>query len=127
MNIPESIRIGGVEYAVTYEPFLSMDGRELCGMIDYQQNVISLSENVGMSHERQCLTLWHEIMHGVLNHFDLDLEDEERVVEIVARGVYQVLQDNMSRLFGPAPSIEMHPPTTFVEKERNDNEDWQLV
>lgn len=127
MNIPESIRIGGVEYAVTYEPFLSMDGRELCGMIDYQQNVISLSENVGMSHERQCLTLWHEIMHGVLNHFDLDLEDEERVVEIVARGVYQVLQDNMSRLFGPAPSIEMCPPTTFVEKERNDNEDWQLV
>ena len=127
MNIPESIRIGGVEYAVTYEPFLSMDGRELCGMIDYQQNVISLSENVGMSHERQCLTLWHEIMHGVLNHFDLDLEDEERVVEIVARGVYQVLQDNMSRLFGPAPSIEMYPPTTFVEKERNDNEDWQLV
>lgn len=99
MKIPESIRIGGVEYAVIREPFLSLDGRELYGMIDYHQNVIALSENVGMSHEKECLTLWHEIFHGIVNHFGLALEDEEQVVEMFARGVYQVLQDNGGRLF----------------------------
>ena len=113
MNIPESIRIGGVEYAVTREPFLSLDGRELCGMIDYLQGVIALSDNVGMSHDKECLTLWHEIFHGIAHHFDLDLEDEENVVELFARGVYQVLQDNGGRLFDL--------------KEVTPNENWQSV
>ena len=99
MKIPESIRIGGIEYAVVREPFLSLEGHELCGMIDYQQNVIALSDRVDMSHERECLTLWHEIFHGIVNHFGLELENEEQVVEMFARGVYQVLQDNGGRLF----------------------------
>lgn len=99
MKIPESVRIGGVEYAIINEPFLISDGQELCGQIQYQECVISLSDHAGMSHEMQCLTLWHEIMHGIANHFDMDLEDEEKVIEQFARGVYQVLQDNGGRFF----------------------------
>lgn len=138
MNIPESIRIGGVEYAVTREPFLSLDGRELCGMIDYQQGVIALSDNVAMSHDKECLTLWHEIFHGIAHHFDLDLEDEENVVELFARGVYQVLQDNSGRLFNLREDCFIQSETIFfgdlhadgianLSKEVTPNEDWQSV
>lgn len=100
MNIPESIRIGGVEYAVVYEPFLSDDnGHELMGQIRYQQGVIALSENIGMCQDVACMTLLHEILHGLARHFDLALEDEETVVDSFARGLFQVLQDNADRLF----------------------------
>lgn len=99
MKLPDSIRIGGVEYTVITEPFLSDEGRELMGQIRFQNSIIALSENVDMSHEVACITLWHEIMHGIVNHFGLDLEDEEQIVDTFARGVFQVLQDNAGRLF----------------------------
>lgn len=99
MKLPDSVRIGGVEYSVVTEPFLSDGGRELMGQIHFQHGIIALSENVEMSHETACLTLWHEIMHGIVNHFGLELEDEEQIVDTFARGVYQVLQDNGGRFF----------------------------
>ena len=61
---------GGVEYAIKYEPNL-----------------------------RRCQTLWHEILHGIRNHAGLVIENEEEVVEMFAKGIYQVLQDNGARLF----------------------------
>ena len=100
MNIPESIRIGGMEYAVIREPFLSNENRhELMGQIRYQQGVIALSENVEMCHDAACMTLLHEILHGLARHFDLEIENEETVVDAFARGLFQVLQDNGDRLF----------------------------
>ena len=100
MNIPESIRIGGVEFAVVFEPFLSNDsGNELMGQIRHQQGVIALSENVGMCQDVACMTLLHEILHALARHFDLEMEDEETIVDAFARGMFQVLQDNAGRLF----------------------------
>lgn len=100
MNIPESIRIGGVEYGIVFEPFLSNEnGHELLGQIRYQQGIIALSENAEMCHDVACMTLLHKVLHGVARHFDLALEDEETIVDAFARGLFQVLQDNADRLF----------------------------
>ena len=44
-------------------------------------------------------TLWHEILHSIRKHANMDIQDEEKVVEMFARGIYQVLQDNGGRLF----------------------------
>lgn len=99
MKIPESIRIGGVEYAVVYTPNLN-DGVHLAyGHIDYENCVIELSDTAGTAHEKRCLILWHEILHGIREHNGMEIENEEAVVEMFARGIYQVLQDNGGRLF----------------------------
>ena len=56
MKIPESIRIGGVDYAVEYEDNVIL-GNDLCfGSIDYEESVIKLSKNRGTGHQHRCIT-----------------------------------------------------------------------
>ena len=85
MKIPEQIRIGGIEYQIVHESRMN-DGRVLlAGQIRHMECQIALAEEC--SHEYKCLSLWHEIMHGI--------EEQSQI----ARGVYQVLQDNGRRLY----------------------------
>ena len=99
MKIPDSIRIGGVEYPVKYVENLN-DGVNLAyGHIDYDNVAIELSSTAGVAHEKRCQTLWHEILHGIRNHAGLEFENEEAVVDMFAKGIYQVLQDNGRRFF----------------------------
>ena len=99
MKIPKSVRIGGVEYEVRYEPNLRHDNNLCYGAISYDNSVITLSETDGTGHQMRCITLLHEILHGIRNHAGIEIEDEETVVDMFARGMYQVLQDNGGRLF----------------------------
>ena len=99
MKIPNSIRIAGVEYAVKIEPHARSVGRVLAGYIDYEENVIALSEESNKCHERMCITLLHEVLHGIVEANGMQVDKEEAVVEMFARGLYQVLQDNGGRLF----------------------------
>lgn len=104
MKLPESIRIGGVEYKVIVETRLNDGERMLAGQIRHMDCEIAIAEDCG--HEYKCLSLWHEIMHGIEEQAQLDLgEDRERIIEAFARGVYQVLQDNGRRLFDIADKI----------------------
>lgn len=104
MKIPNSVRIGGVEYAVVYTENLN-DGVQMAyGHIDYDNCCIELSDTHGTAHEKRCMTLWHEILHGIREHNGLEIENEEAVVNMFARGIYQVLQDNGRRLFDLADS-----------------------
>lgn len=104
MKLPESIRIGGVEFEVIVEPRLNDGERMLAGLIRHMHCQIIVAEE--SSHEYRCLSLWHEIMHGIEEQAQLDLgEDRERIIEAFARGVYQVLQDNGRRLFDIADKI----------------------
>ena len=99
MKIPNSIRIGGVEYAVIdNHPSLNDGINMLRGQIDYCESTIKISDQV-TGHEPKCVTLWHEILHGIREHTGLEIQNEEAVVEMFARGIYQVLQDNGRRLF----------------------------
>ena len=62
MKIPNSIRIGGVEYEIQYTDNLR-NGTDLCyGMISYGDGIIELSNTDGLGHEHRCITLWHEIL-----------------------------------------------------------------
>ena len=99
MKIPEHVRIGGVEYEVIDNVAGLNDGQNvLAGEINYNDSVIRLNEVVA-GHQMKCITLWHEILHGIRNHAGIEIADEETVVELFARGIYQVLQDNGARLF----------------------------
>ena len=106
MKIPESIRIAGVEYKVSIEPNL-MDGASAAyGHIDYENSVIKLSDTFGTEHQKRCLILWHEILHGIRENNGMEIENEEEIVDMFAKGIYQVLQDNGARLFDLAERKE---------------------
>lgn len=99
MKIPESVRIGGVEYAVEFSEIVRI-GPELCyGAISYPDTTIQISETDAGEHQHQCITLWHEILHGIFNHASMKPENEEEIVEVLSKGIYQVLQDNGRRFF----------------------------
>lgn len=99
MKIPNSVRIGGTEHAVVYVDNLNNGVNLAYGQIDYDNCVIYLSGTVGTAHEKRCKTLWHEILHGIREHAGLEIENEEDVVDMFAKGIYQVLQDNGGRFF----------------------------
>ena len=99
MKIPKSIRIGGVEYEIKDNVKSLNNGTHmLLGEIDYYNTEIRLSDST-KNHQPKCVTLWHEILHGIRYHSALEIENEEEVVEMFAKGIYQVLQDNGARLF----------------------------
>lgn len=111
MKIPERIRIGGVEFSVIVEPKLNDGERMLAGEIRHMKCQIAIAEE--SSHEYRCLSVWHEIMHGIEEQAQLDLGNQrERVIEAFARGVYQVLQDNGGRLF----DLEKKLPTVATNE-----------
>jgi hypothetical protein len=99
MKIPESVRIGGIEYKVEREENLRQDTELLYGQISYTDCVIRLSSTDRKNPQVQCITLWHEILHGIREHSTMKIENEEEVVEMFAKGIVQVLNDNERRLF----------------------------
>lgn len=99
MKIPESIRIAGVEYSVTLVPNLMNGASAAYGRIDYENSIIELSDTFGTEHQKRCQILWHEILHGIRENNGMEIENEEAVVDMFAKGIYQVLQDNGARLF----------------------------
>ncbi len=99
MKIPESIRINGVEYTIRNTENLN-DGRQMLdGRITYGDSLIQIKADQG--HQHKCIILWHEIVHGILYHAGVELDDdtEEKIAEALGFGLYQVLQDNGKRLF----------------------------
>lgn len=100
MKIPESVRIAGVEYPVKVMEFVHDDSRLCYGQVFYSGCRIEISTN-GTSHEHRCVTLWHEIVHTIIDNaeFEVPEDKEETFVTILSRGIYQVLQDNGGRLF----------------------------
>jgi hypothetical protein len=100
MKIPEYIRIGGVDYAVIETPGLN-NGTQVCyGHIDFEKSLIEFNPERGTSHQFKGQILWHEILHGIAHHANLEFkDDEEQIIDTLAKGIYQVLQDNGKRLF----------------------------
>lgn len=99
MKIPKSIRIHGVEYKVEIKPNLMAGSIAAYGHIDFENALIELSDTYGTEHQKRCQILLHEILHGIREANGMTIENEEAVVDMFAKGLYQVLQDNGARLF----------------------------
>ena len=99
MKIPDSVRICGVEYRIEYVDYLN-DGVNIAyGHIDYDRCRIEINSSLDLNPQKICKIIWHEIMHGIVDAGGLKLDNEEEVVDILSKGVYQVLQDNGRQFF----------------------------
>jgi len=105
MKIPDKIRIGGVDYEVRSVDHLN-NGEKVCyGQISYEEAAIKINPS-NQEHQMQCVTLWHEILHAIFAHAALDCRklditdaNVEMIIEVMSKGIYQVLQDNGKSLF----------------------------
>lgn len=85
------IRIGSVSYAVRLVEELAGDSRALYGDINYGRCRIRVSAD--MDAQVQRVTLWHEVLHGILNNAAIT-EHPEQLIGALAHGIIQVLNDN---------------------------------
>jgi hypothetical protein len=93
-DTPETVRIGPIDYKIEEVVRLTTaDNTRLCGEIDYHNSVINLDTEQSPQSKR--VTLWHEILHGILNNAGKSDHNEE-LIEIISLGIVGVLRDNPS-------------------------------
>jgi|SRR5690625_118581 len=90
LKLPESIRIGSVDYSVTYQRGLS-SGDTLLGQINYGQCKIRIEESLPASRAREVLA--HELAHGILFEAVYEDHDEEQANRL-GKVLAMLLRDN---------------------------------
>jgi len=90
LKLPETIRIGSVDYSVAYQRGLS-SGDSLLGQINYGHCEINIEESLPASRAREVLA--HEMMHGIL--FEAGYEDhDEGQANRLGKVLAVLLRDN---------------------------------
>lgn len=91
---PKVVKIGPHTYTVNeVERLQDGDGvKTLYGQIKCAQQVIEVEKRLVGSYKRQ--TVWHEILHGILENAGIREDHDEQMIDALATGIVQVLQDN---------------------------------
>lgn len=90
--IGNSIKIGAITYAVVDAEIPD------CGKIDYETQTITIKSSLPI--EVRTVTLWHEIIHGIMYNLGY-VKHNEVLVDGLAHGVFQALTDNPQLLGKP--------------------------
>ena len=94
MIIPEVVRIGSCDYSVEYtDENIVVDHKECYADINYDNHAIRINNNIGDIQQKE-LSFLHEMFHGIVADRAIEVEDEELVVEELAKGLHQVIRDN---------------------------------
>lgn len=93
ITIPKKVKIGSMEYDISLENEVIVgEGQVYNGLIIFDDLVIRLWSN--RSAQRLEETFIHEVLHGILRERDILIEDEEELVEMLGKGIYQFIIDN---------------------------------
>lgn len=61
------------------------------GEIDYDKQIISIKK--GLTNDRKSEILWHEIVHGICEHLQIEqIQKNEHLVQCLGNAIYQVLK-----------------------------------
>ncbi len=106
MNIPDKVKIGGIEYKVIQtDQTLLLNGRECAGIIHYEETFIELSNKRDIQKIKE--TLCHEIVHGMSRERGLDWKDDDELyTEELGKALYSLIKDN-PELFKEGDNIAM--------------------
>jgi Zn-dependent peptidase ImmA (M78 family) len=94
MIIPEVVRIGSCYYDVIFtDKDLVANHQECYACVDYNKHVIEINSLLGDEQLNE-LSLLHEMFHVILKDRGIEVENEEFIVEELAKGLHQVILDN---------------------------------
>lgn len=89
MEIPKLLKVGNLLYDVGE---LNVDDKEL-GKSNHKYQWIKLHPDLKTENKEE--TLIHEVLHQILDDAGyFDESDNEKLVNTLANGIYQVLKDN---------------------------------
>jgi len=87
------IKIGPITYSIVAVSGLrSDDGKSLYGEVKYGLCEVRIEADNSPQQDRQ--TLWHEIVHIILEQLGRSKLNEENLVDSLAYALMQVVQDN---------------------------------
>jgi hypothetical protein len=85
----DNVKIGNQTYVI-FEVECVDKHDSLAGQIKFLESEIRILQD--LPHDLKQETILHEVIHGIENFFDLDLEEEE--VKMLGRGLTMVFKDN---------------------------------
>lgn len=92
----DTIRIGTFNYKVIFNDYpILLNNQEVYGLITYDKHEIKINNSLG-DKQHQVQTLLHEVLHGIIREYDVDIKDldEEILVDKLSTALYQLLKDN---------------------------------
>ena len=93
MQLPKTLKIGALTYTVEPEKNLhSAEGHSLYGQIFYTDCKILIDEKY-VDSQRLPFSLWHEVIHGILEQAGM-ADVKEKIVEVLGYGVVDALRNN---------------------------------
>ena len=96
MKIPNTIKIGGMTYAVEITDKLNLGIVHVSAEIDYAELIIRVSKQATAKMEADFL---HEVFHAIYEHLGYREHDEKHIDEL-AQSLYMVICDNPG-MFAP--------------------------
>ena len=93
MNIPETIKIGAYDYKMIEEDKLKLDGKDVWGYCDREQNKIYMQK--GMKSKKEKEVFLHECLHAIEESYGISLG--ERKVNILGLALMALISDNKLR------------------------------
>jgi len=84
-KLPETVKIGPSTYTVVEAPITDY------GLCDFAQHTIVIRK--GLTTDAKKITLWHEVIHGMLTSLGY-VNHDELMVDGLAHVMVQVLRDN---------------------------------
>lgn len=106
MNIPKTIKLGGVRYTVEITDKLNLGNANYSAEIDYLILTIRICPTVPQKQEVDFL---HELLHAIADHLGYKDHDEKKIDEL-AHALYMVIEDNPG-LFAPPEKPESFKPS----------------
>ena len=99
------IKIGYKNYKIKLENEVYDDSRNECfGLISYDEETIRLATKFSRNLQNQ--TLIHELVHAIGDKFQLDINKDEKTVDLLAAGIYELILDNTEQVKEFVYSIE---------------------
>ena len=90
-NLPSSVIVGPIRYAVARVSNMHQKHNDLDGLIHYNTETIEIDS--GLSDGVAVQTLWHEILHAILQHAGRQ-KHSEKWIDSTAYGLVQVIAEN---------------------------------
>jgi hypothetical protein len=89
MEAPALVRILGSDVEVVFLPSVAVDNEQVMGTYEQEQSRILIKSSMSRSSVRD--TLVHEIIHAILQHYEMD---SEKIVRILTPAIVSIIRDN---------------------------------